>query len=114
MTKDHEVIPHCLKSKNAQARPNRVSERLITWQFDRDEDLRLLDKLGYARAAVAPPALLAERLDLDSFGPDALDQSFRVDVLARQLGKRRGVLKTILLNQPCWPDWEIAIRTGAT
>lgn len=76
-----------------------VPATLIAWQLDRDEDLRLIDKLGYARAAVAPPAELAERLDLDSFGPDALDPSFDVAVLARQLGRRRGVLKTVLLNQ---------------
>ncbi|HZS09650.1 MAG TPA: DNA-formamidopyrimidine glycosylase family protein [Blastocatellia bacterium] len=76
-----------------------VPETLIIWHLDHDEDLRLLDKLGYARAAVGPPAALAERLDLDSLGPDALDPSFDVDVLARQLGRRRGVLKTVLLNQ---------------
>ena len=74
-------------------------ETLIIWRLDHDEDLRLLDKLGYARAAVAPPAALAEGLDLDSLGPDALDPSFDVAALARRLGRRRGVLKTVLLNQ---------------
>lgn len=74
-------------------------ETLIAWRLDQNEDLRLLDKLGYARAAVAPPAVLAERLDLDSLGPDALDPSFDVEVLARRLAARRGVLKTVLLNQ---------------
>lgn len=77
----------------------RLPETLIIWRLDHDEDLRLLDKLGYARAAVAPPAILAERLDLDSLGPEALDPSFSVEVLARQLTRRRGVLKTVLLNQ---------------
>lgn len=76
-----------------------LPETLIVWQLDRDEDLRLLDKLGYARAAVAPPVLLAERLDLNSLGPDALAPSFTVEILARQLGRRRGVLKSVLLNQ---------------
>jgi formamidopyrimidine-DNA glycosylase len=78
---------------------SRAPETLIVWHLDQNEDLRLLDKLGYARAAVAPPAMLAERLDLDSLGPDALDPSFNVEVLARQIGRRRGVLKTVLLNQ---------------
>lgn len=76
-----------------------VPETLIAWRLDRDEDLRLIDKLGYARAAVAPPAELTQRLDLGSFGPDALDPSFDVAVLAHQLSRRRGVLKTVLLNQ---------------
>jgi formamidopyrimidine-DNA glycosylase len=76
-----------------------VSETLIIWKLDRDEDLRLLDKLGYARAAVAQNDALAELLDLHSLGPEALDPAFNVDVLARQLARRRGVLKTVLLNQ---------------
>jgi len=74
-------------------------ETLIVWQLDRGEDLRLLDKLGYARAAVAPHEILAERLDLNSLGPEALDPSFNADVLARQLRRRRGALKSVLLNQ---------------
>ena len=74
-------------------------ETLIVFHLDREEDLRLLDKLGYARAALAAPDELAERLDLGSLGPEALDPAFDADVLARQLRGRRGVLKTLLLNQ---------------
>jgi formamidopyrimidine-DNA glycosylase len=77
----------------------RLPETLIVWHLDQQEDLRLIDKLGYARAAVGQPDILAERLDLNSLGPEALDPDFNVDVLARQLSKRRGVLKTVLLNQ---------------
>lgn len=77
----------------------RLPETLIVWHLDQEEDLRLIDKLGYARAAAGPPEILAERLDLGSLGPEALDPNFSVDVLARQLTKRRGVLKTVLLNQ---------------
>ena len=77
----------------------RLLETLIVWHFDQHEDLRLVDKLGYARAALGPPDVLAERLDLNSLGPEALDPSFDVDVLARQLTRRRGVLKSVLLNQ---------------
>jgi formamidopyrimidine-DNA glycosylase len=77
----------------------RAPETLIVWRLDHDEDLRLIDKLGYARAAVAAPDILAERLDLKSLGPEALDPSFNVEVLARRLGPRRGVLKTTLLDQ---------------
>jgi formamidopyrimidine-DNA glycosylase len=77
----------------------RLPETLILWHLDQEEDLRLIDKLGYARAAVSSPEVLAEQLDLHSLGPEALDPTFDVDVLARQLTKRRGVLKSVLLNQ---------------
>ncbi len=77
----------------------RLPETLVIWHLDRNEDLRLIDKLGYARVAVGPPETLAEKLDLHSLGPEALAPDFTVDVLARQLGKRRGVLKSVLLNQ---------------
>src|SRR5215207_1704139 len=77
----------------------RLLETLVVWRLDHDQDLRLVDKLGYARAAVGSPDVLAERLDLNSLGPEALDPNFDVDILTRQLSRRRGVLKTVLLNQ---------------
>ena len=77
----------------------RLPETPIIWHLDQDQDLRFIDKLGYARAAVAHPDLLAEKLDLNSLGPEALDPGFDVAVLTRQLSRRRGVLKTVLLNQ---------------
>ena len=77
----------------------RLPETLVIWRLDQDQDLRLVDKLGYARAAAGTPGILAERLDLNSLGPEALDANFNVDVLARQLARRRGVLKSVLLNQ---------------
>jgi formamidopyrimidine-DNA glycosylase len=77
----------------------RLPETLVIWHLDRDQDLRLTDKLGYARVAAGPPAILSEQLALNSLGPEALDPDFSVDVLARQLAKRRGVLKSVLLNQ---------------
>lgn len=77
----------------------RLPETVIIWHLDQEQDLRFLDKLGYARAAVAPPDVLAEQLDLHSLGPEALDPDFSVEVLTRRLAKRRGVLKTVLLNQ---------------
>lgn len=76
-----------------------LPETLVIWRLDQNEDLRLVDKLGYARAAVGPPDVLAEKLDLRSLGPEALDPEFSVEVLARQIGSRRGVLKSLLLNQ---------------
>lgn len=78
---------------------SRLIETLIIWHFDQEQDLRFVDKLGYARSALGPPDVLAEKLDLKSLGPEALDPGFTIDVLARQLSKRRGVLKTVILSQ---------------
>lgn len=77
----------------------RLPETLVVWHLDQSEDLRLVDKLGYARTAVGTPEVLAEKLDLHSLGPEALDPGFSVEVLARQISGRRGVLKSVLLNQ---------------
>jgi len=77
----------------------RTTTTLITWHLDRDEDLRLIDTLGYARAAAGLPEDVARGLNLDAIGPDALDPAFSPEVLARLLAKRRGVLRTVLINQ---------------
>ncbi len=77
----------------------RTQATLIVWRLEGDEDLRLTDTLGYARVAVGPAGIVTQRLDLDSLGPDALDSSFTVEVLAQRLAKRRGVLRTVLINQ---------------
>lgn len=76
-----------------------LPETLLLWHLARGEDLRLIDRLGYARAAAGLPTVLSDRLALNSLGPEALDADFSVDVLAQQLGRRRGVLKSVLLNQ---------------
>jgi formamidopyrimidine-DNA glycosylase len=83
----------------APAGRRRPPETLIVFRLDRDEELHFLDKLGYARAALGAPEEIVARLDLESLGPDALDPSFDAAVLARRLAKRRGALKTVLLNQ---------------
>ena len=77
----------------------RLPETVILWHLDQGQDLRFIDKVGYARAAVGAPDVLAEKLDLKSLGPEALDPSFDVAVLAQQLARRRGALKSVLLNQ---------------
>jgi formamidopyrimidine-DNA glycosylase len=77
----------------------RLPYTLIAWALDRDEDLLLMDQLGYARAALGPPDVLSQGLSLHLLGPDALDPDFDAATLARALGKRRGVLKSLLLNQ---------------
>lgn len=77
----------------------RPRDTLIVWHLDQDEELRLLDTLGYARAAVGTPAEISAGLDLEALGPEALAPDFTVAVLARQLATRRSPLKTVLLNQ---------------
>jgi formamidopyrimidine-DNA glycosylase len=76
-----------------------VPDTMIIWQLDGGEDLRLIDKLTYARSAAGTPETLIERLDLTSLGPDALEPGFSDQVLLNRLKSRRGVLKTVLLNQ---------------
>jgi formamidopyrimidine-DNA glycosylase len=76
-----------------------LPETLIIWHLDQEQDLRFVDKLGYARAAAGSYDVLTEQLDLKSLGPEALDPDFDADTLARQLNRRRGVLKSVLLNQ---------------
>lgn len=83
----------------APATTRRARETLVVWQFDDGDELRLMDTLGYARTALGAPAEVIERLDLESLGPDALDPSFNADVLAARIRNRRGVLKSVLLNQ---------------
>ena len=78
---------------------DRLPYTLIAWALDRDEDLLLMDQLGYARAALGPPDVLSQGLSLHLLGPDALDPDFDAATLARAIGKRRGVLKSLLLNQ---------------
>lgn len=82
----------------SRAQPS-LPETMVIWHLDRDEDLRLSDKLGYARVALGSPAEVAERLDLDSLGPEILDEAFDAAALARQVGRRRSPIKTVLLNQ---------------
>jgi formamidopyrimidine-DNA glycosylase len=82
-----------------QAGRPRPPATMVAWRLDRGEELLLIDKLGYARTALGPPDELSARLDLDSLGPEALDPSFDTQVLAARLARRRGALKTTLLNQ---------------
>ncbi|HEX5692763.1 MAG TPA: DNA-formamidopyrimidine glycosylase family protein [Roseiflexaceae bacterium] len=82
-----------------EAAAPRLPETLVVWHLDGGEELRLTDKLGYARTALGWPDDLIERLNIDELGPEALDPAFDAGVLAARLAKRRGALKTVLLNQ---------------
>ncbi len=77
----------------------RAREILIVYRFEDGQELHFLDTLGYARAAVGTPAVVGERLKMDELGPEALSPDFDATVLLQRLSKRRGALKTVLLNQ---------------
>jgi formamidopyrimidine-DNA glycosylase len=77
----------------------RAPETLIVYQFEDGDELHFLDTLGYARAALGTTTEVSARLKLHELGPEALSPSFDVGVLGRQLAKRRGALKSVLLNQ---------------
>ncbi len=72
---------------------------LVVFALEGGEELQLTDTLGYARAAVGRSSELAARLKLGELGPEALEDTFTPEVLARQLRRRRSPLKTVLLNQ---------------
>ena len=81
---------------SSAARPDAT---LAVLSLEGGEDLVLTDTLGYARVALAPAAELAERLKLGELGPEALSDDFTPEVLARLVGRRKGALKSVLLNQ---------------
>ncbi len=77
----------------------RPEATLLVFGLEGGEELVFSDTLGYARAALAPADELAERLKLSELGPEALADDFTPEVLARRLSRRKGPLKTVLLNQ---------------
>lgn len=77
----------------------RAPSTLVVFMLEGDEELHLTDTLGYARVAVGTASEVSARLKLDELGPEALDDTFTPEVLARQVRRRRSPLKTVLLNQ---------------
>ncbi|WNG20674.1 bifunctional DNA-formamidopyrimidine glycosylase/DNA-(apurinic or apyrimidinic site) lyase [Cystobacter fuscus] len=100
---DGQVLAlHLMLWGNLALRPvsgTRPEATLVVFGLEGGEELIFSDTLGYARAALAPADELAERLKLSELGPEALADDFTPELLARQLRRRRGPLKTVLLNQ---------------
>jgi formamidopyrimidine-DNA glycosylase len=67
--------------------------------LDDAADLRLIDRLGYARAALLPNAELDSRLGLDTLGPEVLAPDFPPEVLGARLARKRIPIKPALLDQ---------------
>lgn len=71
----------------------------LTLHLDRDEDLRLLDRVAYTRVALLPDDQLNERLGLDTLGPEVPDPSFTPAMLSERLQRKRLPIKPTLLDQ---------------
>lgn len=71
----------------------------LTLHLDRAEELRLLDRLAYARVALLPDSELDRRLGLDILGPEVLDADFTPATLEARLARKRLPIKVALLDQ---------------
>jgi formamidopyrimidine-DNA glycosylase len=67
--------------------------------LDGPEDLRLLDRVAYARVALLPNDQLDARLGLATLGPEVLDADFTPDQLEARLRLKRLPIKPTLLDQ---------------
>ena len=100
---DGQVLAlHLMLWGNLALRPTggvRPEDTLVVLGLEGGEELIFSDELGYARVALGPERELTERLKLGELGPEALSDDFTPEVLARRLHRRKGALKTVLLNQ---------------
>jgi formamidopyrimidine-DNA glycosylase len=77
----------------------RETNLMLALRLDDASELRLIDRLGYARVALLPFDDLDERLGLDELGPEVLDESFTPETLEIRLAKKRIPVKPALLDQ---------------
>ena len=77
----------------------RATNTMLVLFLSGGEELRLLDRLGYARVALAPTADLDARLGLATLGPEVLDEDFTPRMLHERLGRKRVPIKPALLDQ---------------
>lgn len=77
----------------------RLPHTMLVLCLDSGEELRLIDRLGYARVALAPLPELEKRLGLNALGPEVLDEAFRPEQLEAQLARKRIPIKPALLDQ---------------
>lgn len=71
----------------------------LSLHLDDDQELRLLDRVAYARVALLPNAELNARLGLDTLGPEVLNSSFTPEMLEERLRHKRLPIKPTLLDQ---------------
>jgi formamidopyrimidine-DNA glycosylase len=78
--------------------PVAANTRLIL-DIDDGRQLRMNDDNGYAKVQLLPGGDLTKALKLDELGPDPTAPDFTLADLAARLGKRRGRIKSLLLDQ---------------
>ena len=77
----------------------RAAHTMVVLFLSGKEELRLLDRLGYARVALAPTAELDARLGLGTLGPEVLAGDFAPQMLEDRLRRKRVPIKPALLDQ---------------
>lgn len=77
----------------------RAAHTMLVLFLSGEEELRLLDRLGYARVALAPTAELDARLGLAALGPEVLADDFAPEMLEDRLRRKRVPIKPALLDQ---------------
>ncbi len=77
----------------------RAANTMLALQLSGGDELRLLDRLGYARVALAPTPELNAQLGLAALGPDVLDEGFSPATLEERLRRKRVPIKPALLDQ---------------
>lgn len=77
----------------------RAANTMLVLLLSGGEELRLLDRLGYARVALVPTAELDTRLGLATLGPEVLADDFAPSMLEEKLRRKRVPIKPALLDQ---------------
>ncbi len=77
----------------------RAANTMLSLPLNGGEELRLLDRLGYARVALMPTAQVFARLGLAELGPEVLDEGFSPETLEERLRRKRVPIKPALLDQ---------------
>lgn len=83
----------------ASQRDPREQALCLALRLDDGLELRLLDRMGYARVALLPARELDEQLRLDELGPEVLDAAFTPDTLEHRFSRKRTPVKSALLDQ---------------
>jgi formamidopyrimidine-DNA glycosylase len=93
----HMMLHGTLRLLPAGTPPDEQS--MVVFALEGGEELHLRDHKGFARVAAGPTAELAALLRLGTLGPELLEPAFSPSDLGARLIRRRGVLKTTLVDQ---------------
>lgn len=99
---DYTLAMHFMLFGYLRLVPNgapRAANTMLVLALSGGEELRLLDRLGYARVALVPTAELDARLGLAALGPEVLAEDFTPETLDARLRRKRVPIKPALLDQ---------------